>query len=125
VKLIDPPVVTAVIFAEKLVTGTTFMVKAVLLEPVVKGLLAITRIRYPVPNALASGIVALIIPELPSLIDVPMAIGLPKLPETSDNCAVYVLPVKVPRLVNGTSIAAPAQTELAIVPVVTVADTFT
>ena len=63
-----------------------FIIKLVpLLAPVVVGLLATTRIRYPVPVAVFAGIVAVIVPELATLVTVPIFTGEAKLPALFDN----------------------------------------
>ena len=82
-----------------------------LLAPVVLGLLAITRILYPVPVTVPAGIVAVIVPEgsTPEADKVPIVVpGKP--PDAFDNCAVKTLPaLKVPTLVKGTETDAPVE----------------
>ena len=56
--------------------------------PITEGKLLMTLIRYPVPAAVAVGIVAEIVPELALLTKVPIVVGAAKEPEALDNCAV-------------------------------------
>ena len=87
-----------------------FTVKAAVLDPVTAGPFEITLITYPVPVGVLAGIVAeIVVPLLASLTSVPMFTGETKLPEAFDNCAVYVLLVKVPELVKGTETVAPVE----------------
>lgn len=53
--------------------------------PLIEGLLAITLIKYPVPVGVPPGIVAAIVPELATLLSVPITVGLAKLPAASLN----------------------------------------
>jgi hypothetical protein len=72
--------------------GAALIVRLVPLSvPVTAGLLLITLILYPVPETAFAGIVALIVPELALLTNVPIAVGEAKEPDASDNWAVYVL----------------------------------
>ena len=70
------------------VVGPAFTDIALLFEPVVAGLLAITRIIYPVPVAVPKGIVAEIVPEFALLVKVPIVVGDENEPVELDNCAV-------------------------------------
>ena len=71
------------------------------------GVLEITLIRYPEPVAAATGIVAVMLPDV-VLVKLPIAVGDAKEPDASDNCAVNTLPdVQVPVIVYGTVIEAP------------------
>ncbi|GCD80168.1 hypothetical protein JCM30197_14150 [Schleiferia thermophila] len=69
--------------------------------PVVTGLSLTTRIRYPVPEGVPAGMVALI-GEAPD----PIFTGLAKLPVASESCAVKV-PLNEPVNVYGTLTLAP------------------
>jgi len=70
---------------------------------------------------------ALMVPELASLVNVPIFVGLAKEPAAFDTWAVYVLPLNVPVRVKWTETAAPLDAvtqngEPVIVPVVIVGD---
>ena len=68
-------------------------------EPVIEGVLEITRILYPVPDKVPAGIVAAIVPAA-ILVNVPIFTGVVKIPEALDNCAVKTFPdVKEPEIV--------------------------
>jgi hypothetical protein len=99
------------------------MIRSVPLSvPVTAGEELITRTRYADPDGIAQGIVALMVPVSAVEVSVPIAVGAAKLPNASDNCAVYTFPaVKVPVAVKGTFIEPQAQKGLpAIAPVVIV-----
>ena len=123
-----PTLIFCVVVGEMLTVGK-FMVRLVPLSvPVTAGLLLITLILYPVPVAVPEGIVALIVPELASLTVVPIGTGLENDPDELDNCAVYVFPLNVPTLVNGTLTDEPPEAieqngDPLIAPVAIVADT--
>jgi hypothetical protein len=59
--------------------------------PVLTGLLLITRIRYPFPEAVPPGIVAVMVPAVVD-VNVPIFTGEEKLPVELDNCAVNTFP---------------------------------
>ena len=67
-------------------TGQVIRRSEPLSVPVVAGLVAITRILYPVPEAV-DGIAALIFPELVPTI-LPITVGLLKLPVELESCAM-------------------------------------
>jgi hypothetical protein len=62
-----------------------------LLLPIITGLFDTTLIRYPLPDEVSRGIVALIVP-LDVLVVVPITVGLEKSPLELDNSAVKTLP---------------------------------
>ena len=70
------------------VTGDGFTAITLLLDPVIEGLLDLTRIRYPLPEAVPTGIVALMVPEFASLTNVPIVAGDANEPEELDSSAV-------------------------------------
>ena len=73
-------------------TGALTVREDKLVEPVWDGVVATTRIRYPVPAAVDEGIVALIVPDF-ALDNVPIATGfVGNTPVASESCAVNVFP---------------------------------
>ncbi len=79
-KEIDNPAQMGPLFDAVAITWS--IVKSVpLLVPVVEGVLAITRIRYPVPDGVPAGIVAVTVPEVAVDVNVPIFTGAAKLPE--------------------------------------------
>ena len=56
--------------------------------PMAEGELLTTRMRYFVAPFVLVGITALIVPELPVLLNVPMLIGTPNVPVLLESCAV-------------------------------------
>jgi hypothetical protein len=69
------------------------MILEPLSAPIVEGLDAITLMRYPFPDVVLEGIVALILP-LPVDVSVPIVTGVANEPEASLNWAVKILPVE-------------------------------
>ena len=72
----------------EVIVGRAFIVMALLDDPTTDGLLAITRIRYPVPADAPGGIVADMLPELALDIRLPILTGEANDPKGSDSCAV-------------------------------------
>jgi hypothetical protein len=76
---------------------------------VTDGVLPTTRILYPVPVLVPLGSVAEMVPAV-VCVSVPILVGLEKLPDELESCAVNTFPdVKVPLIVKGTDTEAPEQ----------------
>ena len=90
--------------------GSAFMVRFTPLSvPFIAGSLLMTRIRYPVPEAVPAGIVADMAPAA-VLERVPIFTGEAKLPDASESCAVKTFPLlNAPEIVKGTETIVPAQ----------------
>ena len=84
------------------VVGGMLIVRFVVLaDPMVEGVLAITRMRYKVPATDGNAILLVMVPA-DTEVNVPILVGVAKDPVLLESCAVNTLPeVYVPLIVNG------------------------